>query len=248
MSLRTDELHRFSQAVLALNAAPTLAQFSLHLLHAVRCVVAGDIAVVDWSGVAQMRGHTFYDPFGAISPQINQAVHRHLPEHPRYLRRRGQACSISDVLPRRVWHCSALYGEAYGRMGQEDGLGLDIALSQGSVLTLNMTRSRRGFGDGERCALALLEPHVRSQWQRLRAQEQLRSELLLPPALDRLTAREREVLLWLAGGKPNAEIAGLLGIRPGTVKRHLENLYAKLGVGNRTDAARLFQRLEPRSG
>ena len=77
---------------------------------------------------------------------------------------------------------------------------------------------------------------------------QLRSELLLPPALDRLTAREREVLLWLAGGKPNAEIAGLLGIRPGTVKRHLENLYAKLGVGNRTDAARLFQRLEPRSG
>lgn len=248
MSLRTDELHRFSQAVLAVNAAPTLAQFSLHLLHAVRQVVSGDIAVVDWSGVPDMRRYTYYDPFGAISPEVNQAVHRHLPENPRYLRRRGQACSISDVLPLRAWHCSALYGEAYGRMGQEDGLGLDIALPQGGVLTLNMTRSRRGFGRGERLSLGLLEPHVRSQWLRLRAQARLCDTLAPPQALQRLTAREREVLLWVAGGKPNAEIAGLLGIRPGTVKRHLENLYAKLGVGNRIEAGRLLLPSGPHTG
>lgn len=48
-----------------------------------------------------------------------------------------------------------------------------------------------------------------------------------------LTERESEVLHWLSQGKSNAEIAVILAISPGTVKRHLENIYAKLGVENR---------------
>jgi DNA-binding NarL/FixJ family response regulator len=54
----------------------------------------------------------------------------------------------------------------------------------------------------------------------------------------RLTGRETEVLHWLADGKSNAEIAAILGLAVGTVKRHVENLLAKLGVENRTAAAR----------
>ena len=55
--------------------------------------------------------------------------------------------------------------------------------------------------------------------------------------LARLTAREREVLAWIADGKSNAEIAVVLGIAPGTVKRHVEQILAKLRVANRTAAA-----------
>jgi DNA-binding CsgD family transcriptional regulator len=51
-----------------------------------------------------------------------------------------------------------------------------------------------------------------------------------------LTRRENEVLVWVARGKTNAETAELLSIAPGTVKKHLDHIYEKLGVGTRTEA------------
>jgi DNA-binding CsgD family transcriptional regulator len=60
-----------------------------------------------------------------------------------------------------------------------------------------------------------------------------------------LTAREREVLSWVARGKTNAEIARRLWLAPSTVRKHLENAYAKLGVNTRTAAvARVFGLVE----
>jgi DNA-binding CsgD family transcriptional regulator len=55
-----------------------------------------------------------------------------------------------------------------------------------------------------------------------------------------LTARERDVLSWVARGKTNAEIAQLLWLAPSTVRKHLENVYAKLGVSTRTAAVARF--------
>lgn len=52
----------------------------------------------------------------------------------------------------------------------------------------------------------------------------------------RLTNREREILIWVSRGKTNAEIATILLISPGTVRKHLENIYGKLGVSNRGGA------------
>ena len=52
-----------------------------------------------------------------------------------------------------------------------------------------------------------------------------------------LTPRERDVLSWVARGKSNGEIALILEIKPATVKKHLERIYQKLGVENRTAAA-----------
>ncbi|MBL9203874.1 MAG: hypothetical protein JNN01_02215 [Opitutaceae bacterium] len=48
-----------------------------------------------------------------------------------------------------------------------------------------------------------------------------------------LTAREAEVLMWVAQGKTNPEVGGILGIRPYTVRTHLERIFAKLGVETR---------------
>ena len=55
-----------------------------------------------------------------------------------------------------------------------------------------------------------------------------------------LTAREREVLSWVARGKTNSEIAQMLWLAPSTVRKHLENVYAKLGVSTRTAAVARF--------
>jgi DNA-binding CsgD family transcriptional regulator len=53
----------------------------------------------------------------------------------------------------------------------------------------------------------------------------------------RLTPREREILGLVAEGRTNAEIAERLCVSPGTVRRHLENIFRKLGVHTRTAAA-----------
>jgi DNA-binding CsgD family transcriptional regulator len=64
---------------------------------------------------------------------------------------------------------------------------------------------------------------------------------LEPAAFERLglTRREAEVLAWVAQGKTNAEIGTILGARPRTVAKHLERIYQKLGIENRTAAAAL---------
>ncbi len=65
-----------------------------------------------------------------------------------------------------------------------------------------------------------------------------RQEAILRDALG-LTAREAEVLLWIANGKANRDIGEILGISPRTVNKHLEQVFAKLGVENRASAAAL---------
>jgi len=52
-----------------------------------------------------------------------------------------------------------------------------------------------------------------------------------------LTNREGEVLSWLSKGKTNRDIAQILGLSPRTIDKHLEQIYSKLGVENRTAAA-----------
>jgi DNA-binding CsgD family transcriptional regulator len=54
-----------------------------------------------------------------------------------------------------------------------------------------------------------------------------------------LSIREREVLSWVREGKSNAEIAIILGMSTYTVKDHLKQIFRKLGVDNRTAAARM---------
>ncbi|GGO89250.1 DNA-binding response regulator [Marinobacterium nitratireducens] len=52
-----------------------------------------------------------------------------------------------------------------------------------------------------------------------------------------LTEREAEVLMWIVHGKTNKEIAMILDLSPRTVNKHLEQIFPKLGVENRTSAA-----------
>ncbi|BFM21223.1 response regulator [Gilvimarinus japonicus] len=54
-----------------------------------------------------------------------------------------------------------------------------------------------------------------------------------------VTQREADVLLWIANGKTNREIGQILDMSPRTVNKHLEQIFKKLGVENRTSAAAL---------
>jgi DNA-binding NarL/FixJ family response regulator len=52
-----------------------------------------------------------------------------------------------------------------------------------------------------------------------------------------LTNREAEVLLWVAQGKSNGDVASILGMSEKTAKQHLGSIFAKLGVENRNAAS-----------
>jgi DNA-binding NarL/FixJ family response regulator len=57
--------------------------------------------------------------------------------------------------------------------------------------------------------------------------------------LRRLTAREMEVLTWIAQGKTNYEIGVILSASTATICKHVEHILCKLDVKNRTSAAAL---------
>jgi DNA-binding CsgD family transcriptional regulator len=63
------------------------------------------------------------------------------------------------------------------------------------------------------------------------------------PELAALSPREREILTLLGRGLSNKELARELSVSENTIKTHLANLYAKLGVGRRTQALAVAQRM-----
>src|SRR6266568_7433625 len=53
----------------------------------------------------------------------------------------------------------------------------------------------------------------------------------------KLTPREAEVLFWISQGKSNHDIGVILGAKTGTICKHVEHIFGKLNVENRTSAA-----------
>jgi DNA-binding NarL/FixJ family response regulator len=67
-----------------------------------------------------------------------------------------------------------------------------------------------------------------------------RTDRRMPASLPPLTLRQLELLELVAMGMSNAEIAEELVLSPHTVRKHLENVYQRLGVTNRTAAAAVY--------
>jgi LuxR family maltose regulon positive regulatory protein len=66
---------------------------------------------------------------------------------------------------------------------------------------------------------------------------------VVQPLIEPLSDRELEVLRLIATGLSNREIAQELVIAIGTVKSHINHIYGKLGVKNRTQAVARAQKL-----
>lgn len=176
--------------------------------------------------------------FAATDPEFARMLIETTPQvarfHPRFNRAElsGKVVMMSDLLSRRVFHETELYNSGWHTLPYEDDLGVNIRLRNGTLMSVALMRERRTFREEDRAIFSLLLPHIET--------------LLSPPptpdprALSGigLTKREQEVLFWISEGKTNLEVAEILGISGGTVKRHLENLYPKLGVENRHGAAR----------
>lgn len=182
--------------------------------------------------------------------EIVRAVRSRLP----FLRRtpHHRAARISDVLPHRLYRSLGIYREFFRRNEADYQLLVSFLPGESVYSLISFNRDRRDFDEEDRLILNLLAPHIAQAARNAAAHEQARRALALlergRPSIEAygLTGREADVLYWVAQGKTNAEAAAILRLAPGTVKVHLERIYRKLGVENRTAASVLARGLPER--
>jgi DNA-binding CsgD family transcriptional regulator len=91
-------------------------------------------------------------------------------------------------------------------------------------------------GEGRRLSIRLVECDGEAPWRAILLDEWGPGPSPAELRALGLTEREAEVLAWVARGRGDSEIGGLLSISPRTVDKHLENVFRKLGVRNRAEA------------
>jgi DNA-binding CsgD family transcriptional regulator len=112
----------------------------------------------------------------------------------------------------------------------------EVEEAAGAVLLPAGNREKLILTQGESfLSVNLIIDHGRGQHLLVLEEESLRAP---PSTLSGmgLTARETEVLTWVAQGKTNPEIGLILGMSGRTVQKHLEHVFEKLGVESRTGA------------
>jgi DNA-binding CsgD family transcriptional regulator len=167
---------------------------------------------------------------------VAEAVATFCGEYPLSIERRSsemRALMISDFASSRELHRLDYYDQVLRPLGIEYQLRLWLSSPPGVAryFYANRSRARGEFGERDRDLLELLRPFLIA----LRGRFEPHVSRVESNG-DGLTGREAEILTWVARGKTNKEIATLLFVSPHTVRRHLENVYAKLGVHTRTAA------------
>jgi DNA-binding CsgD family transcriptional regulator len=151
-------------------------------------------------------------------------------EHGGKLRR--EVMRTADFYSARQWHSTGMYTEYLGPAGFDQELIMPLPAPPGISRRLVFFRTPgRGFSAAERDAAVVLQPHIAEALRRHARRA----------AAQPLTARQLELLRLVAAGDDNCAIARRLVLSPLTVRKHLENTYARLGVTSRTAAvARAF--------
>jgi DNA-binding CsgD family transcriptional regulator len=197
-------------------------------------LVASEFTTLSVCNLRTGKREVFGLPGGALSADDRAAFNRHFEHHPlvRFHGYDGGRTTrrISDCLPASAFRKSSLYNDYYRRIGVDHAMALPVFVRDGLLVSFVLNRARRDFSDRERALLDLLRPDLERLYRRSRA-------------VAALSVRESEVLHWLAQGKSDLQIGAILRISPRTVQKHLQNLYVKLGVENRTAAAMRARRL-----
>jgi DNA-binding CsgD family transcriptional regulator len=136
--------------------------------------------------------------------------------------------TVSDFYTRRQFHSIGMYTDYFAPAGIEADAMICLSAPSGHNRRLLFFRGAGPDFDGrDRLLLSLLRPHLNELYQELARRRH---------AVPELTSRQWELLRLLAAGHTNADIARELVVSVSTVRKHLENIFARLGVTNRTAA------------
>ncbi len=249
--LKSQDLSAMLDFVAEAGSFPDVASFRVGILDGLRRLVPCDAVGYNEVDTERRTALVIMDPPELLFDEVEESLSRTMSQHPVIVRnQRGdlRAYKISDFLSEREFHSLELYNDLYKRIGAEDQIS--FGLPGKVVIGVAMNRSRRSFSERDRAVLETLRPHLAQALRRTRARERASAMLSLleqdgDAALEAklsglgLTAREAEVLVLVAAGHTNRQIAGELVISVHTVRKHLERIYAKLGVRTRTAAAAL---------
>ena len=128
---------------------------------------------------------------------------------------------ISDSVPFEQFRRSALYNDYYRRIRIDHAIALPIYVRDGLLVSFVLNRTRRDHRPRARAARPAA-PHLAAIYRRINS-------------VGQLTAREAEVLRWVAAGKSDAQIGAILRISARTVQSTW-NIY-KSSASSRTAAA-----------
>jgi DNA-binding CsgD family transcriptional regulator len=189
------------------------------------------------------RGHRTVIPNGAVSRRAIEVFDHYFHDHP-LVREHGRNPNavtkrISDLLPSPAFRGTPLYNEYYRPLRIDDVMAVPLHVDHRFLVSFVLNRGGRGFTERDRELAEILRPHLANLYRLGVAVERAKEhpgEAAAEAAEVPLTAREREVLDWVAAGKTNRDIAAILGASPRTVEKHLERIYEKLGVETRTAA------------
>lgn len=150
---------------------------------------------------------------------------------------------LSNLMTKHQWESHPLFCEFFRYDHVADHLTVDLPSPAKTSTMIGVLRSRRGFSRSETEILRALVPHLQQALANARlfeltCGEEFQTGNLLADSPCGLTPREQQTLCWVREGKTDAEIAIILGISIHTVKDYLKRIYRKLGVRNRTEAAR----------
>lgn len=162
--------------------------------------------------------------------------------HPYYTERILARCgALADLVETASADHERLDGTGYHRSLRGEALsrGARILAAADVLVALSSERPHRpAFSDGEAASTLEAEPGLDADAVACVLSAAGRREAPAGPRRPGdLTEREVEVLRLIARGRSNKEVAAQLVISPKTVGRHVENVYAKIGVSSRAAAA-----------
>ena len=239
LDIRQCDLQAGLDALMAIGMASTsIDGFGRGGVAALRRMVPSDLTTLSICDLESGHRRVVSDVPDALSQREIDAFDRHFDEHP-LLREhsrnpRAQTRQISDLVPMQDFRCTALFDEYYRPIGIDHVMALPLHVDRSILVSFVFNRCRRPFAPRECARLEAIRPHLCNLYRLTHAIESTRPSQWAPPP--KLTAREQEVLRWLAAGKTDRDIADILAISPRTVHKHLQRIYEKLGVETRTAA------------
>lgn len=222
--------------VCALAGSRTVGAFIDQAMEELASAVAGTLVSFNRMDLDSRTASVAMRPYRAEHETAIHGVARLLEEHPFYRWYRTQPdwspVRISDVVPWREFRDSRLLVEVLRPAGACHSILVMLAPPVASEWAYFMVnRADPDFTDDELQLCVRLQPALVALYVRLALEGE-------PPGsgLVALTRRERTVLGYLADGLTAEAIARRLPASPATVRKHLQNLYAKLGTSDRLGA------------
>jgi DNA-binding CsgD family transcriptional regulator len=231
-ALTSRDLHAALGALRAIGEeAP--ANFARRGVDSLSGLIGSDLTTLSVCDLDTNHRSVVTDAPGAISARQIQVFDHHFHDHP-LVRAHGRnpgavTKRISDLVPDQAFQETPVYNDYYRPIGIRHAMAVPIYVDQRLLVSFVLNRAGSGFGDRELELAEAVRPHLANLYRL--------SGGIPEAARAPLTPREREVLEWVAAGKTSRDIAAILGAKPRTVEKHLERIYEKLGVENRTAAA-----------